>query len=205
MNITPATNNTIPTTRYTTPDSTPVKPLTNELDEPVRFSLSGEGIFISELAARAPEGQKPPKISQASIKMLEFDVKLMQQMKTQRLAGQSTGNNVEDLAIAYDNLQKSLNENSENSQKHVKFLDDAFNDISRLFFTQEAKQQHRNSIDFEDETQNPNINEDAATRLKQVIADAEKKSNLFADSFLKNYKKHGLDAFNIAIASLQGL
>lgn len=173
-----------------------------EVEEPVRLSLSGEGIYLSELSQRVPEGYKIKQISQSSIKTLEFEINLMQQMKTQRLAGQSIGNTAEDLAFAYDILQKNLNENSENSQKHGKFLDDAFKNVARFLFTQDANQQFRNGIDFNDETQNPNLNVAAANRLKQAIADAEKKSDLFADSFIKNYKKQGLEACHTAISSL---
>lgn len=201
MNITPATNTTPQTAHNVTQNLTPIKPLTIEIAEPIRISLSGEGIYLSELAERASEGYKMPQISQSSIKTLEFDMKLMRQLKTQRLAGQSTGNNVEDLAIAYDNLQKNLNENSENSQKHGKFLDDAFKNVARFFFVQDAQRQYLSGIDYNDETQNPNLSEDAAKRLKQAIAVAEKKSVAFADSFIKNYKKQGLEAYNTVMSS----
>lgn len=193
MSITPITSSTFQRIQYTAQNSIPVNPLAIEVSEPVSLSLSGEGVYLAELAERAPEGYKIPQISQSSIRAVEFGIKIMQQMKTQRLAGQSTGNNVEDLTVAYDNLQKNLNENSENSQKHGKFLDDAFRDIARFFFTEDAYQQHRSGIDY---------NEDAANRLKQVIADAEKKSIAFSDSFLKNYKKQGLKAYSTAMSLL---
>lgn len=194
MIIIPATSNSLQTVQYTTQNPREAKPLTNEVEEPVKLSLSGEGIYLGELAQNVPEGYKIPQLSQSSLKMVEFSIKLMQQMKTQRIDGQSTGNNAEDLAIAYDYLQKNLNENSENSQKHVKFLDDAFKDVSRFIFTQDAQNQYRSGLD---------LNNDAANRLKQANVDAEKKSALFADSFLKNYKKLGLKAYDTAISLLK--
>ena len=83
---------------------------------------------------------------------------------------------MENLASAYDKVRGDLNENSESSNKHGKFLDNAFRNLADFQIKNEAR---KISISIEGVSQN------------SLGESVKKQVDIFADSFLKNYKKTG--------------
>ncbi len=181
------------------------KPLTKEIadtDLDRRIKISGEGIFFNELAARGVKDPKPPKISQASLRKVEFEIEMMREMKTRRLSGESSGDDLKDLTAAYDTVRKNINPNSENSNKHVKFLDDALSDISRLFFRRDAVRELRNNH-FAEAMNGETKEWDAITETEKAQANAGSRSDIFVKTFLKNYKLYGAAAYELAITAVE--
>ena len=204
------------------------KPLKDEATDSVILSISDEGMYLSLLTEGVAKGDKAPQVAQSAVRTMEYGIKLLQTIKELRLEGNGTGNELEDLAKAYDVMQGRLNENSVNSQKHVKFLNDAFKDLARFYFVKNAELSHNsenpteistvsvdssentntsgvvNDDNITDITQPPAVNNDGASqlKLKQMISEAGKQSVIFADIFLSNYKKLGMNAFELAIRAV---
>ena len=250
------------------------KAINNETVASDTLSISDEAMYLSMLTEGVANGDRAAHVSQSSVRTMEYGIKLMQTMKDLRLEGLGSGNDVIDLAKAYDIMQGKLNENSVNSQKHVKFLNDAFKDLARFYFVNNASQDFaagaantdaeitddvvpppagdgettgpvvdNNVIDdnandnidnideneitdnilppvaYEDETSDAAIGDvidendaDAGDEIAasiipdavnnkeisllkqhQAISEAETKAAIFADAFLSNYKKLGMD------------
>ncbi|MDR1664202.1 MAG: hypothetical protein LBR83_04675 [Clostridiales bacterium] len=206
MDIKAMSVNTVNAAGYAPPSARDVKKLTHEITEEDlanRYKFTGEGIYLSELAARGVKNPKPPKISQQSLRKVEFDIQLMQAMKTQRIAGQSTNDNVKDLTAAYDTVRKGINKNSENSNKHVQFLDDAFSDIAKLFFTE--KTWRYNLGIFDSKNKERFVAEwKKSEGLEDIKEYSERNADLFTETFLKNYKQYGVSAYDIAMSAISG-
>jgi hypothetical protein len=149
-------------------------------------------------------------ITITNVREVQYGIMLQTEMKTLRLTGQSSGNDYEDMAVAYDILVGKLNENPEPQLRHadakgakdeMKYLNGGFADLARSLSAINAKSDFWSGV--EHDWQNPNINDEASERLKLVIADAEEQATVFSDAFLQNYKKLGLDAaLGIALSLL---
>ena len=129
-----------------------------------------------------------------NVEEVQYGLKLMQDMK--RSGVSSGGFGLGDLTKAYDNIIRTLDDEDE-----IKFLNGGFADLSRFHFTRNAESYFRTNI--ENESFNPHADSEAAELLKRMIADAEDRSAVFADAFLKNYGEHGLDALGMALSLLE--
>jgi len=145
--------------------------------------------------------------SPSALLMGEMSIKLLSTMKTIRLTEPQIEPNQEDplgiknpenylkqLAEAYHKMQSELNENSESSNKHGKFLDDAFQGVARMLVEQNTQINERNE-QF--------VNQSVKNDINAIIANAKKQADIFSDLFLKNYKKHGMEAFFIAMSAFK--
>jgi hypothetical protein len=174
------------------------KPLVNgtleniemETEHPVNGSLGAE---------RVDSIEDRPLIT--NVKEVQYGIMLMTEMKTLRLAGQSEGNDYKDMAAAYDILAGRMDENPTPTQRHadakgindeMKYLNGGFADLADSFSAINARSDFWSGV--EHDWQNPHFNDEANERLKLMVADAEEQAAVFADAFLKNYKKLGLDA-----------
>jgi hypothetical protein len=167
------------------------------------------------------------ELSQPGLLMAEMSIKLMSTMKSMRMTEPQAETNQEapfgikdpevylkPLAEAYHKMQSELNENSELSNKHGKFLDDAFQGLVRMFAEQNTLIAERNerflveSNIVQEENSNGYLIIDnkfmerfmnQRNEVSTIVATAKKQADIFSEMFLKNYKKHGMEAFAIAI------
>lgn len=99
--------------------------------------------------------------------------------------------NLAALANSYDIMYKDLTQDN-NGQTH--FLDEAMR--SHLYFN--AQQSTFFAVKYEDYSDEASYIADRDKLLEENI----RKADEFADVFLKNYKKHGMDAMNMAFEAI---
>jgi hypothetical protein len=142
------------------------------------------------------------KLSKPVARNIQMQIELMQEMKRAGLNSfsdtSSEVSNFEKLAQAYDIVQKRLNENSENSNKHGKFLDDAFEAVLTSMQTDDGIKLSR-SINGYPASVAILDNKDP------YIESAKNHAKIFSDTFLKDYKKNGIAAVDTALAKLNDM
>jgi hypothetical protein len=176
--------------------------------------LSSEAINLYELRQTYP-GTFEPNFSGDVLHQLNQLMLLHNTMRTTRMeSGQDVGSNwfnppprfeISELAAAYDHVMQNTNAGN-------RHLDNAFKNLARGMFASPASHQARNDwwstpeAEGLDRNQNPTLTEEQRTSLNEfvatAVADAERQAALFSDVFLRNYRQHGMEAFNMAMAAI---
>ena len=201
-----------------------VKPLTIEisyedlLHNRKNLSLSSEAVNLYELR------QTYPGMFEGSDMNVRFSGDVLHQLnqlmllhRTMRIARPETngtpGNwlqpprrfDTQELATAYDWVMQNTNAGN-------RHLDDAFRNLAREMFVTPATHEARNDwwstpgAEGLDRNMNPGLSpEQRASQnefVSAAVAAAERQATLFADVFLRNYRQHGMEAFNMAMAAI---
>ncbi|MDR1687786.1 MAG: hypothetical protein LBS21_04140 [Clostridiales bacterium] len=142
------------------------------------------------------------KLSPPTARRIQMEIELMQEMKRAGFTSIEEKaddiSNFEKLALSYDSVRKRLNENSEQSNKHGKFLDDAF---EAVLTSMQASDGFKLSKSINGYTSN-------AVKLYELdpyVESAKNHAKIFSDTFLKEYKKNGIDALDTALAKLNDM
>jgi hypothetical protein len=182
----------------------------------VNFNLSGEAVNLYELSQMYPDVyQSNIKFSGDVLHKVERSVLLIHTMKTMRLeSGEMPSANplfrqpfdLNELTAAYDRVMQTTNMGN-------RHLDDAFRDFTRMIISNPAVHNARNdwweipAAAELNRSLNPKLTDAQRASQNEFIdiarIEAERQAKRFADVFLDNYKKHGMEeAFNMAIAAI---